>query len=137
MNLPFSGGCACGAVRYECSAEPAMAFNCHCRDCQRASGSAYASGMLVPAETVRFTKGRPKYHAATADSGRAVGRGFCGDCGSPVVATQAGFPIYIIYAGSLDDPSWHRPAMEIFASSAQPWDQLNAALPQYPRGLDT
>jgi hypothetical protein len=137
MDLPFSGGCACGAVRYECSAEPAMAFNCHCRDCQRASGSAYASGMLVSADAFRFTKGSPKYHAATSDSGRAVGRGFCADCGSPVVATQAGFPIYIVYAASLDDPSWHRPTMEIFTSSAQPWDQLNPALSQYARGLDT
>ena len=137
MNLPFSGGCACGAVRYECGAEPAMAFNCHCRDCQRASGSAYASGLLVSADAFRFTKGSPKYHPATSDSGRAVGRGFCADCGSPVVATQAGFPIYIVYAASLDDPSWHRPTMEIFTSSAQPWDQLNPALPHYARGLDT
>jgi hypothetical protein len=48
VTVPFTGGCACGAVRYECAAEPFMALNCHCRDCQRASGSAYASGCSSP-----------------------------------------------------------------------------------------
>ena len=43
MLVPFSGGCGCGAIRYEFSAEPAMSLNCHCRDCQRGSGTAYAS----------------------------------------------------------------------------------------------
>ena len=137
MKIPFAGGCACGAVRYECGAEPAMAFNCHCRDCQRASGSAYASGLLVSESTFRFTKGAPKYHSSTADSGRAVGRGFCADCGSPLVATQAGYPIYIVYASSMDDPSSHRPTMDIFTSSAQPWDHLDPALPKFLRGLES
>jgi hypothetical protein len=137
MNIPFDGGCACGAVRYECSAEPLMAFNCHCRDCQRASGTAYASGMLVPEGAFKFTKGAPKYHVGTADSGRTVSRGFCAECGSPVAATQAGHPIVIIYASSLDDPSGHQPMMEIFTSSAQPWDYLHPALPKYARGPDS
>ena len=79
MQVPFAGGCACGAVRYECSAEPLLGFNCHCRDCQRASGSAYASGMLVPEHAFRFTNGLPKYHPGVADSGRNVARGFCAE----------------------------------------------------------
>jgi hypothetical protein len=136
MDLPFAGGCACGAVRYECGAEPAMAFNCHCRDCQRASGTAYASGLLVPVDAFRFTRGAPRYYLGTADSGRNVGRGFCAECGSPVAATQAGNPIVIVYASSLDDPSWHRPSLDIFTSSAQPWDHLNPELPKFPRGLE-
>src|SRR5437867_1208476 len=57
VTVPFSGGCACGAVRYECSAEPVIALNCHCRDCQRASGTAYASGIFVPGVALRITKG--------------------------------------------------------------------------------
>jgi hypothetical protein len=137
MEVPFAGGCACGAVRYECIAEPAMAFNCHCRDCQRASGTAYASGLLVPADAFKFTRGAPKYHVGTADSGRSVGRGFCAEFGSPVVATQSGYPIFIVYAASLDDPSGHRPTMDIFTASAQPWDHMDPGLPKYPRGLDS
>ena len=135
MGIPFVGGCACGAVRYECTTEPVMALNCHCRDCQRATGTAYASGLFVSASAFRFTKGEPKYHIATADSGKTVGRGFCAECGSLVVATQAAFPIFIIYASSLDDPSCHRPTMDQFTSSAQPWDHMDPTLPKYPKGI--
>jgi hypothetical protein len=53
MTAPFTGGCACGAVRYECTAEPLGSINCHCRDCQRASGTAYASVLRVPAASFR------------------------------------------------------------------------------------
>ena len=136
MNVPFAGGCACGAVRYECDVAPVMAFNCHCRDCQRFSGTAYCFGLLVPSTGLRFTEGEPKYFSATADSGNAVARGFCAACGSPVVATQAAFPVYVIYGASLDDPSGIAPTLDIFASSAQPWDHMNPELPKFPRGLD-
>jgi hypothetical protein len=131
MEIPFTGGCACGAVRYEVVADPFMALNCHCRDCQRASGSAYASAIFVSADAFRFTKGAPKYHASIAESGNRVARGFCPECGSPVVATQAAYPIFVIYASSLDDPSGHRPTMDIFTSRAQPWDHMDPALPKY------
>jgi hypothetical protein len=66
-----------------------------------------------------------------------VGRGFCAECGSPVVATQSGYPIFIVYAASLDDPNGHRPTMDIFTASAQPWDHMDPGLPKYPRGLDS
>ena len=62
MPTPFSGGCACGAIRYECSAEPLLPLNCHCRDCQRASGSAYAAVLAVPVAAFTLTKGDLKYH---------------------------------------------------------------------------
>jgi hypothetical protein len=51
------------------------------------------------------------------------------------VATQAAYPMFIIYASSLDDPSWHRPTMDIFTSSAQPWDHMDPALLKYPKGF--
>ncbi|MBI3783610.1 MAG: GFA family protein [Deltaproteobacteria bacterium] len=135
MDVPFCGGCACGAIRYECTAEPIMALNCHCRDCQRASGSAYASGLFVPADAVKITRGEPRYHRTTAESGNVNGRGFCVDCGSPVLAKQSAFPIYVIYASSLDDPSGHKPTMEIYTASAQPWDYMDPALPKFAKGI--
>jgi hypothetical protein len=52
MKVPFTGGCLCGAIRYECSAEPIVMGNCHCRDCQRATGSAFAAALLVPRNAV-------------------------------------------------------------------------------------
>jgi hypothetical protein len=55
MKIPFSGGCSCGAIRYECSAEPIMTFKCHCRDCQRVTGGGFVAGFLVPTSAFRWT----------------------------------------------------------------------------------
>lgn len=132
MSTPLSGGCACGAVRYECSAEPRVAFNCHCRDCQRASGSAFASVLIVPKEAFKVLKGTPKFHRVTGDSGNPVERGFCPECGSPVFIHEPESPVFVeIQAASLDDPSWVRPVMDIYTGRAQPWDYLNPALPKF------
>jgi hypothetical protein len=135
MKILFSGGCACGAIRFECSSEPIMAVNCHCRDCQRATGTAYASAVFVPGPAFRLTKGDPKYHTTTADSGNLASRGFCSECGSPLIAKSSGHPMFIIHAASLDDPSRHRPTMDVFVSKAQPWDHMDPSLPKYPQGL--
>jgi hypothetical protein len=134
MPTPFSGGCACGAIRYECTADPLFSANCHCRDCQRASGSAFASALIVPKTAFTLTKGAPKYHRVTADNGNAMERGFCPACGSPLFIDMAAYPTVIcIQAASLDDPSWHRPTMDVWAGSAQPWDYMNPTLPKFKR----
>lgn len=135
MEVPFAGGCACGAIRYTCTAEPVMALNCHCRDCQRSSGSAFASGLFVPASALTFSKGEPRYYVSESDSGNLASRGFCVNCGSPIAAKQSALPIFIIYAGSLDDPSRHCPTMDIFTASAQPWEHMDPALPKFQRGI--
>jgi hypothetical protein len=133
MATPFTGGCLCGAVRYECSVEPLMAFNCHCRDCQRATGSAYASAFFVPRTAITIT-GEVKYYDVTGDSGHTLSRGFCPICGSRLFGKPAVLPdVMGILAGSLDDPSWHKPGMDIYTASAQPWDSLNPELPKFPK----
>lgn len=72
VSSTFAGGCACGAIRYECFAEPILSFNCHCLNCQKASGSAFASCMIVPSADFRLVKGEPKYHTVTADNGYPI-----------------------------------------------------------------
>ena len=134
MELPIIGGCACGAIRYECSVEPLMAVSCHCRDCQRASGGGYATAIWFPADAV-LVKGDVKYYETTSDAGNRVSRGFCTACGSPLLGKSSAAPMIVVYAGSLDDPSWHRPQLDTFVASAQPWDHMDPALPKYPRGL--
>ena len=132
MPTPFSGGCACGAIRYECSAEPLFSANCHCRDCQRASGSAFASVLSVPKTALILTKSTPKYHRVIADSGQIMERGFCPTCGSPLLVNWSAAPaLVMIQAASLDDPSWHRPTMNCWTASAQPWDHMNPILPKF------
>ena len=66
--MPITGGCACGAVRYECSADPIMAANCYCRDCQHSTGTAMASVMLIPKAALKIT-GELKQYESTGDSG--------------------------------------------------------------------
>ena len=134
MTTPFTGGCRCGAVRYECAAEPVMAGNCHCRDCQQVSGSAFAANILVPQDAFTLTNGEPKYHDVKADSGNIVSRGFCPECGSPLVAKNSGMPqLMAVRVGSIDDPSWYRPAVDVYTDSAQPWDVMNPDIPKSPK----
>jgi hypothetical protein len=134
MVAPFTGGCACGAIRYECTAEPLYMGNCHCRDCQRATGSAYFAAVGMSDTAFRLTAGTPTWYEKLADSGNTMRRGFCPQCGSPVFLTNSARPSWVVlYAGSLDDPSWVRPARNIYTASAQPWDYLDPALAKFPQ----
>jgi hypothetical protein len=123
----------CGAVRYECSAAPLFMGNCHCRDCQRANGSAYNPAIGVPRNAVKIT-GDVKYYESKADSGNMTRRAFCANCGSRLFSYPPFAPeLMVIVASSLDDPSIFKPGMDIFTSSAQPWDHLDPALPRFPK----
>lgn len=134
MAAPFSGGCLCGAIRYESSAEPVFSINCHCRDCQRTTGTAYAPVLAVPKDAVEITQGEPTYYTVTADSGETVSRGFCPECGAGIFSKLSANPDMMgLKAASLDDPSWFKPAMDIYTDSAQPWDVKNPELPKVPK----
>ncbi len=132
----YAGGCACGAIRYETSAEPLLAANCHCTDCQHASGTGMVSVLMFPKEGFS-QEGEATYHEVTADSGRWIKRGFCANCGSPVLTLAEMAPDGIIVkAGSLDDPSLYQPGMHIYTSSAQPWDAIHDDLTKFPKMPD-
>ena len=132
MEPKLTGGCLCGSVRYESSAEAIAMGNCHCRDCQRATGSAYASGLLVPQSAVTIT-GDVKYYEVTGDSGSIVCRGFCPNCGSRLFSKPPNPELMGIMAGSLDDPSYFQPTMDIYTDSAQPWVCMNPDLPKFAK----
>jgi hypothetical protein len=107
---------------------------CHCRDCQRQSGSAYAAAVRVPAASFRVTRGEPKRYTKTGDSGNAVTRAFCPECGCMLFLQVSARPDLVgIRVGTLDDPSWFRPEADIFVQSAQPWDHMNPELPKYAK----
>lgn len=131
MKTPFSGGCACGAIRYTCSTEPLYMGNCHCRDCQRATGSAYFAAVIAKTSDFSLTGGEPIWYEKKADSGTLMRRGFCSSCGSPVLLTNGAIPDFmVLHAGSLDDPSWYKPQRDIYVASAQPWDVMHPDLPK-------
>lgn len=134
MANTSTGGCACGAVRYEISADPVMSANCYCRDCQRSTGGAMASVMVVPKSAFRLTKGDLKYHSVVGESGNKVGRGFCASCGAPVTTQLGAMPdVMVIKAGSLDEPARFKPTMNIYLSSAQPWAAVAPGLKNFDK----
>jgi hypothetical protein len=133
MTTSFTGGCLCGAIRYECTGKPVLSVNCHCRDCQKASGGAYTASLVVPKDTLKIS-GEVKYYDKMGDSGQTISRGFCPNCGSALFGKPAIQPDLItIRPGTLDDPSTFQPAIDIYVASAQPWDYMNPELPKYPK----
>lgn len=128
-----AGGCLCGAIRYEAGGDPVFSLLCHCRDCQRQSGSAFIAAVRLPSAAFRITQGEPKRYVTRSDSGNDIARVFCGACGAPLYVQVLTRPDLIgLRVTSLDDPSWFRPDANIFTKSAQPWDHMNPAVPQYP-----
>jgi hypothetical protein len=131
MAVKIEGGCGCGQVRYASSSEPLTSLYCQCRDCQRDSGTGHSCHVMLPEVSFALT-GVLKIFHSTADSGNPIKRGFCPECGSSITYGSSAFPGAIfVTAGSLDDPSWFKPVMISYASSAQPWDRLDPALPRY------
>jgi hypothetical protein len=135
ITTPFSGGCACGAIRYECSAEPIMMGKCHCRDCQHISGGAFVPFVIVPAEAFKVTQGEIQYHFTESLNRGKHKRGFCASCGSRLTGagsrrlrklSELSPAVWTIRAG-------FRPQMDIFISDAQPWDQMDPAIPKYEK----
>jgi hypothetical protein len=134
MQIPFTGGCSCGAIRYEVTAEPIMMFKCHCRDCQRVTGSGFAPAILVSPKAFRLMRGQLRYHFTSSASGGKHKRGFCPECGSRITGGESDEQLtgFVgVTAGSLDDPSLFKPQMDIFVSDAQPWDQMDPTIPKF------
>ncbi|MEO6994576.1 MAG: GFA family protein [Lacunisphaera sp.] len=136
MTNSFFGGCICGAVRFECTAKASeiQMLKCHCRDCQRLSGGPYTPVVYVPKRTFRITSGTIQHFETPSEAqGRHI-RGFCVACGSRLTGGEyAGSAAIGMTASSLDDPSWFKPAVEMWVSDAQPWDQLDVSLPAFPK----
>jgi hypothetical protein len=128
----YTGGCACGAIRYEITAAPVRSFQCQCRDCQRDTGGGHASVMVFPRAAIRIA-GDVVENPRTADSGAAKRKGFCGKCGSPLYNKPQNVPDLIgVYVGTLDDPSGFEPEIVMFASRGHRWDHLDPTLPKVP-----
>lgn len=118
-----SGGCLCGAVRFHFDRGAVLgASHCHCRDCQRATGSAFATFCVVPEAAFTLERGQPRAYSVKGESGGDVNRSFCAECGSQLYSTVAVMPgFFFVKAGVLDDASWVEPTSAYWGSSAQPW----------------
>jgi len=129
----ITGGCLCGRVRYTVTGEPAFSGLCHCRNCQRYTGSAFEALIAFPAASVSV-QGELKTYDDTGDSGQPVHRHFCPNCGSGVVNEVDVLPgVMIVLAGTLDDPAAFKPAMDVYWSSAQPWVHTSSERTRFPK----
>ena len=124
-----TGGCLCGAVRYEAEVFLHSAYYCHCRDCQKSSGAPAEIGVPVKVGSLRFTNEEPKYYLSS-EWGQ---RGFCSRCGSRIVWRPRNPEdewSANVSACSLDNPEDVRPNMHIFVDRQLPWYQLDDDFPR-------
>jgi hypothetical protein len=133
MSTPFTGGCACGAIRYSIAAEPVAMNDCQCRQCQRESGTGHGSHLTFPRAAVQV-EGEASEWGLVGDAGTAKTCAFCPTCGSPVYMTFPELPDYFtVRAGSLDDPGRYRPQFVCWTAAAQAWDRLDPDVPTFDR----
>lgn len=135
MTQSITGGCACGQVRYELADQPIFHIRCHCDDCRKASGSAFADVLMVASDRLTVSGAEPKTYTVTADSGRSMSRAFCGACGSPVLIRRPDNSLVaFLQAGSLDDPNLFAPQVVVFACHAQPSTPAPVGVPVFDKG---
>lgn len=133
MSMPYRGGCACGALRYEIAGEPAAMVECQCRQCQRDSGTGHASNLAFMGAEVKI-EGEVATWDMHGDGGTLKRRAFCPTCGSAVYTlfpTMSGF--IALRAASLDEPERYKPQMVVWSDAAVSWDRVDPSLPSFPR----
>jgi hypothetical protein len=127
----ITGGCLCGAVRYEIAAEPLVVRACWCTDCQKFAAGNATVNVVFPAEAVRI-EGALKDFASTADSGNKMHRAFCPACGTPVTTGSEARPHLMgIRGGTLDDKEIAKPQMTIWTRSAPSWAVIDENIPRH------
>ncbi len=119
MRGSTSGGCQCGRIRYEITKEPVGLAVCHCRECQRQSGSAFGMSLALPDGAFRLISGTLKTFEVKCDSGRMKTCAFCSECGTRIYhQTVKGMSVK---AGTLDDTSLLKPEAHYWTMRKQPW----------------
>jgi hypothetical protein len=142
MNLsspyPISGGCDCGTLRYRLLTAPLFVHCCHCRWCQRESGSAFALNAMIEADRVELLGGQPEMIENPSASGKGQQFARCPHCRIAVWSHYAGAgpSIAFVRVGTLDEPDRLPPDIHIFTSSRQPWVVLGEGIPAVPEYYD-
>jgi len=137
MSGSLDGGCACGAVRYRLSSAPMFVHCCHCRDCQRQTGSAFAINALIEADRHVVLSGDTAPSAMPTDSGRPHSVFRCPACGTALWSEYGGrATIRFVRVGTLDDPAALTPDVHIYTRSRLPWVTLPPGVPAFDAYYD-
>ena len=126
------GGCLCGRIRYEFDRNLVLsAAHCDCTDCQKATGSGKATIIFLPTDALNVN-GEYKTYTVVGAEGSHVTRGFCSDCGCPIISYTEEVPeTRFIKAGSLDDPSWVVARSSFWSGSAHAWSPVDIQLSSF------
>lgn len=138
---PLEGGCTCRAVRYRILSAPLVVHCCHCRFCQRETGSAFALNALIEAERCVTLAGAPEAVLTPSNSGKGQTIFRCPACRVALFSHYAGFgsDVNFVRVGTLDNPDALPPDLHIFTASKQPWVVLPEharAVPEYYRASE-
>ena len=132
MTDGLEGGCACGAVRYRLSCAPMFVHCCHCRDCQRQTGSAFVLNALIETDRITLLAGAPEPVAVPTESGRPHEIYRCRTCRTAVWSDYGGRrALRFVRVGTLDDPAALPPDVHIYTRSKLPWIELPEAVPAF------
>jgi hypothetical protein len=137
MEDTLEGGCACGSLRYRLASAPMFVHCCHCRDCQRQTGSAFVLNALIEADRVTLLAGDPVAVAVPTDSGRPHQIFRCPGCQTALWSIYGGVSaLRFVRVGTLDDPARLQPDVHIYTRSKQPWVTLPPATPAFDAYYD-
>ena len=128
----ITGGCLCGAIRYETISEPSFQCLCYCTDCQTVSGAAGYAAYGVPLDSLVITQGDPAAYDVQADSGRMNSRRFCPTCGTRSYALLEEMGLVTVNGLTLDNREHFQPGMIHMPESAPAWCQLDEKLSVLP-----
>lgn len=129
--FPVSGHCLCGQVRVTLKAPPQRMAQCHCRDCQRLTGTGHSANALFKTEDVTVD-GETCSFTVTADSGNVLTRHFCATCGSRAYGVNSGRPGMLnVPPGLFDDNAWFNPQILLYAHRRPGWDHEHTEIPAF------
>jgi hypothetical protein len=138
MSQTLEGGCACGALRYRLASEPMFVHCCHCRDCQRQTGSAFVLNALIETNRVEKLSGETKAVAAPTDIGLPHHIHRCTSCGTAMWSHYGGvLALSFVRVGTLDEPSALPPNVHIYTRSKLPWVAQPADVPAFDAYYDS
>ncbi|MXZ79811.1 MAG: GFA family protein [Gammaproteobacteria bacterium] len=131
-DTPFATGCCrCGRIKISISDKPVMSSQCHCKDCQRLSGTGHFSLAFFEEESVTIT-GEAKGYTVITDRGNRNTRYFCPECGSRMYGINTGRPGKIaVPVGCLDDHSWYQPDVVVYTRMREDWDITRTDIPNF------
>jgi len=127
----LTGQCLCGAVKLTINSEPLRMAQCHCKDCQRASGGGHMALAFFKSDDVTID-GETKGYGVTADSGNTNTRHFCPSCGSRIFGeNSARAGIVGIPVGVIDQDDWFKPQAIVYAKDRADWDKTSTDIPNF------